>query len=448
MKTSTAVLLRLLNGIWIDRMIYRLKPLEEYFTRSKIKTLFNYLFIAYTFIFTIDASKVDGILVLLILFFVINFNYKEAVTLIQESWLLKAILLLSLLILLSYFWSTSHSIIAAHHRYSDIFYYYYRYIIFFLLPIIMIITNLKKTFIPIVINSFMFAMFTNEIISYGIFFELWTTPYGIPSNPLPFFSNHIVYSAFLGFTILLSVYKFSHIKNNYMRIIYLLFITTMSINLFLSSGRTGQFSLFITSIILTFIYFRKSIKTMLLSIAVLFIAFILAYSTINTFHQRIAEAKHNITNVLNDENQDTSLGTRIMAFDTIPYLINKDNILFGVGMGDKPYYVSSTLQKEYPYRLVNFDLYGYLHNSHLEMLVSNGLVGLFLYLAIFYFTFTSKIKDNFIKYISYTLSIYFLCFGMSADIFFWKEIMSLFALFLGLIILQIHEEKKLLNNEN
>lgn len=422
---------------------------KDYFTKQKIKTYFNYLFTIYIFVLTIDASKIDGILAILVLFFIINFEYKKISTIVKENRLLQAILMLSFLILISYLWSTDNSQLRSHKHYSDIFYYYYRYTLFFLLPIIMIVTNLKKEFIPVVINSFIFAMFANEIVSYGVFFGLWSPPYGYGSvsDPLPFISNHMIYSTLLGFTILLSLYKFSHIKNIYMRIIYFIFTTTMSINLFLSSGRTGQFSLFVTIFVISVIYFRKKIKLMLISLSTLVIIFVVAFFTITTFHHRVIQAKNDVMHIINHKKMDTSFGTRIMAFDTIPYLVNKDNIIFGVGIGDKPYYVSSTLKKEYPYRLYNFDKFGYLHNSHIEILISNGLVGLLLYLAIFYFTFTIKIKDNFIKYISYALPIYYFCYGLTGDIFGFKEIMLLFGLFLGLIILQYHLETNQLESK-
>ncbi|WP_345979936.1 O-antigen ligase family protein [Sulfurimonas sp. HSL3-2] len=355
--------------------------------------------------------------------------------------------MLTLLILLSYTWSTSQSTIPTHFYYSDMAGYFYRYSMFFLFPMIIIFTKLKKEFIPMVIGSFILAMIVNELISYGVFFGLWTTLRGTPENPIPFHKNHITYSAYLAFTILLSLYKFIHIQNKYKKLFLLLFLTTMSINLFMSAGRTGQFSLFITAIFLSFIYI-KNIKTLLMTFITLVTVFILAFSVMPTFKHRITQAEQSIKNILENKNKDTSLGTRIMAFDTIPYLVNKDNLLFGVGMGDKPYYVSTTLKKDYPYRLVNFDKHGFLHNSHIEILISNGIIGLLLYCSIFYFLFTINVKDKLIKYISYTLGISFLCFGMVADIFFFRAIMSLFSLFLGIIILQKYEEQKLIKNEN
>ncbi len=410
--------------------------------RTKINFFFSYLIVLYAFVMPISVSKTEDLMSILIPLWIISFEYKKLLTFIKESRLFQTIILLTLLILLSYLWSTDVTAKPTHYYYQDMYDYFYRYTVFFLFPIIMILTKLKKEFIPLVISSFIFAMFINEIISYGIFFEFWTTPNGNMYNPVPFHKNHITYSAFLGFTVLLSIFKFSHIRNNYIKLFYLLFIITMSINLFMSAGRTGQFSLFITSLILILIYFKKNIKLIIFPFSILMIVFFIAFNTMSTFNTRVNLAEQSAKNIIENKNFDTSFGTRIMAFDTIPYLISANNILLGVGMGDKPSYISSTLKKEYPHRLNNFDIHGFLHNSHLEMLVSNGLVGIFLYFSIFYFLFTTRIKDTFIRYISYTLGIYILCFGMVADIFFFRAIMSLFGLFLAIIILQNKSEKQ------
>lgn len=343
--------------------------------------------------------------------------------------------------MLSYLWSSYNpDSISTHQLYSKFSIYYNNYLKYFLFPIILIVTKLKKEFIPWLISSFIFGMFINEIISYGIFFELWSTERGTPENPVPFHINHITYSTFIGFTILLSIYKLVHIKNNYAKLFYLIFLTTMTINLFMSVGRTGQFALFITSMILIVIYFNKNIKVIVFSSFILLLTFFLGFSYMTTFNKRVLQAKQSIENIIDGKNVDTSLGTRIMAFHTIPYLVNRDNILIGVGIGDKASYVSSTLSAKYPYRLINFDKHGFLHNSHIEMLISNGLIGLFLYFSIFFFLFKLKIRDKFIQYIAYSISLYILCYGMVADIFFFHEVMSLFSLFLGIILTQIQIE--------
>jgi O-antigen ligase len=208
----------------------------------------------------------------------------------------------------------------------------------------------------------------------------------------------------------------------------------------MSAGRTGQFSLFITAFILIFIYFKQDVKAIFFSVVVLCLSIIIAYNTLDTFNSRINRGIIDIEQMIYHQKMDSSLGTRIASFDTIPYLMNKDNILYGVGMGDKPTYVSQTVKSTYPYRLYNFDEHGMLHNSYVEILVSNGLVGLFFYLALFYYLLFVRIKDQLVQYIARSISLYFLCYGMVADIFIFRQPMLLFSLFIAIVIIQQQSE--------
>jgi O-antigen ligase len=173
----------------------------------------------------------------------------------------------------------------------------------------------------------------------------------------------------------------------------------------------------------------------------LVILFITAYATVHTFHKRVNIAIHDTKSALNATNLDTSFGTRIAAFKALPYLIEKKNLLFGVGIGDKPTFVKEKLQKNFPYKILAFNKYGYLHNSHLEIFISLGVVGLILYFLIFYFTFTMKIEDKMMQYIAHTIPIYFLFIGLTTDLFYFYHISVLFAAFLGIVVAQSYQEQ-------
>ena len=81
-----------------------------------------------------------------------------------------------------------------------------------LLPLIVIASSIKKEFIPKILGAYLLGMFISEILSYGIFFELWTTRHGDPSDPTPFM-NHLDYSTFLTFTSLLLFNRFFNYMN-------------------------------------------------------------------------------------------------------------------------------------------------------------------------------------------------------------------------------------------
>jgi len=123
----------------------------------------------------------------------------------------------------------------------DIKYWYY-------VPIILIATTLKKEYIPKTISAFLLGMMISEILSYGIFFELWTWKHGNPSDPTPFM-NHLQYSMFLTFTSLLLLNRVFFETQIKWKIFYFLYFLTVTSNLFLNGGRTGQIA-FILSIFL------------------------------------------------------------------------------------------------------------------------------------------------------------------------------------------------------
>lgn len=419
----------------------RLKMIFAFNNKKEQITLFiNYLLVLFVFYFPIASMYTienlnfmdyfTNIFILLALF--IGLTLKKVKFLFNNK-LFLSIIAIGMLLVISFMWSEPHS--GFIYENSE---YYKKFLkSYFLLPFLIIVFALKKEFIPILINAFLVSMFVNEIISYGIYFEFWDTWAGSPSNPVPYHLNHITYSTYVGFSILLSLYKLLSISNRYLQSFYAVFFVTMSINLFMSAGRTGQMSLLITSVLLIFIYFKRDIKKLIKVILTLFLIFIIMYNTVNTFNERIHQMITNITTIFENQEYDTSFGTRIMAFTTIPYLMNTDNIIIGVGIGDKPSYISSILNENYPYRLNSFDIHGYLHNSHIEMLVSNGIIGFFIYMLIFYFLIKLQIKDKFIKYLSYVISFYFFCYGLSADIFFFHHVTLLFSCMLAIVVSQV-----------
>ena len=353
--------------------------------------------------------------------------------------LFSTIILFSSFLLLSFIWSNEHPLCF----YGNSKHYIHIFLYFFIFPFLIFSLVSKKIDISILITSFLFAMFINELISYSVHFGLWTTEFGTKFDPIPLHMHHITYSTYAGLAVLLSVYRFIYIELFYKKTIYLIFLTSLTINLFLSAGRTGQFSLFLTSIILILIYFKGSIKKILLMFFTLLILFFTAYITLDTFHKRVNRAIYDTTSALNATNLDTSFGTRIAAFKALPYLLEKENFLFGVGVGDKPTYVKEKLEKDFPYQILAFNKYGYLHNSHIEIFISLGFFGLLLYFLIFYFTFTIKIEDKMIKYIAHTIAIYFIFIGLTTDLFYFYHITVLFASFLGIVVAQnYHESKK------
>lgn len=120
-----------------------------------------------------------------------------------------------LLIIIFFLWITFTVIITSTINY----YNYDTFIKYFLLPILIIVTTIKKEHIKYIVSAFLLGMFINEIISYGIYFEVIQSKFfgfnivGSKSNPVPFLTSHIEYTQFLSLAIVISVFTFFNTKN-------------------------------------------------------------------------------------------------------------------------------------------------------------------------------------------------------------------------------------------
>jgi len=409
--------------------------------RDKLNLLLNYLIIVYAFVIPFQYTLSKELVKIMLIIWILTFDYKNLLYILKTNRLFQLILVFVFLLFLSYLWSGHYP----NTVYGDFNLFYKSFTTFFLFPLIIIISKLDEKYLKYVIYSFIISMIINSFISFGIYFEFWDTISGTVRNPIPFQISHISYSVYLALASLITFYKIKDPNKNYIRLLWLAIFIVLFIDLFLTRGRTGQFSFILTFIIIVFIYYKKHVyKLMFFLIAGISVLFIL-YNSLTTFNSRVNYFINDTKNILNQKKYSTSFGTRLMSFSTIPYLVNSTNILFGEGLGDRESYIKTTLkEKKYPYQIVAFKDFGRLHNMYLEILISNGIVGLCLFLTILLITLFIKFKDEFFKYLSYCISILFFFVGLTGDIFFFYELSLLFALSLGLIIVKNNNENQVM----
>jgi len=215
----------------------------------------------------------------------------------------------------------------------------------------------------------------------------------------------------------------------------------------MSAGRTGQYSLFLTVPILLLIYFRKYFKIMLMSFLVFLLVFFVAYSIGNTFKTRTNQFISDIQNVIKKNAFSSSFGTRLAAYYILPLIIKESNFFVGVGIGDKQDVVKNISKHKLKHNVPIYKNHGAIHNLYIEIFLSNGIIGLFLMLLMLYYLLFCEIKDRQINFIKYSFMLLFLFSAFVGDNFHLKEIMFLFALFSGIIIVQ-HEYEQQSSQEN
>ncbi len=398
--------------------------------RSDIEKYLNYLMIAYAFVLPLSRAGMIAIAGLLLIFALFDQALKEKLALIKKDYVSLAIFGFIIFNTLSLVWVSSENLLDAI-RYVSKYWYF--------LPIFIFFTSLRRENLYRVISAFILGMFVSEIISYGIFFEIWQFKHGTPDNPSPFM-HHIEYSIFLAFTALLLLNRIFNEGEWKFKLFYSVFFVTILGNLFLTNGRTGQIAFMIGLIVLGFMSFKNKFKAFLVSIVLLSTIVGTAYTFSNTFHQRVAIGKEDIVKVIENKNYCSSWGARL-GFWVIASDIFVENPILGVGIKDNMTEFHRLVEQKYP----EMDCITYLphfHNQYLQIVTATGLVGLFIFLFMIYQIF--KIKLTVKRY--YNIKMIFLSlflFGFVSEPLLHAQFsMLFFSLIIGLLLAQSRFENE------
>ncbi|MDX4062481.1 O-antigen ligase family protein [Aliarcobacter skirrowii] len=357
-------------------------------------------------------------------------NYKNIYKNIRESRLFVIILILTFWIFLTCLF-TNFS--------TNAFEIFLKY---FLMPIIVISTTVKEENIKYIIMSFLFGMFANELISYGIYFEFIKDSFlgfnltGNKNNPVPFMASHMEYTLFLSLSIIVSIFSIFSVKNIVFKLILSFFTITMVINLFLTTGRTGQFTLLGTACILLIIYFRHNYKIILSGLILIVFVFLTAYFFSENTNTRLNQGYNDIVKVIQDKNYNTSLGVRLSSYILIPKIIEDKNfnIIYGTGYCKVNQVIHQIHLKEFGENSIFRVQEGHLHNSYITIFAGTGIIGLILLLSIWYEIFKVKIKNIYFNYIRYSFLFVVFLGGFTENMFRQKEVMMMSAIFISMII--------------
>jgi len=284
-------------------------------------------------------------------------------------------------------------------------------------------------------------MFVSEIISYGVFFKLWCFGHASVENPSPFM-HHIEYSVFLAFTGLILLGRIFTEKNIKYKLLYIFFFTTVSGNLFLTAGRTGQLSFVVGLFVLALISFQNKLKAFTISVILSTLIVSVAFNMSTTFHDRIIMGKNNLVNVVENASYCTSLGGRVGA-----WIISKDMILenpiLGVGIIDNMKDFHSIIDEKYPEMKCMHQSFMHVHNQFFEVATQMGLLGLIIFIAIFYMVVKLPIYEKQYKNIKYVY-VTILMFSFVPEVLFHRQFsMALFALIIGLLLAQYRIENEI-----
>ncbi len=341
----------------------------------------NYVALAYAFVLPLSRAGITFFTGLLILLWLIDGKLVSKVKMLLKSKIVLSLFFFIVFNFISILWTDDVMATLIYMR---------RY--WYLLPMLVLFTSVKKEYVSKILSAFILGMFISEIIAYGIFFELWEFNCCSPQNPSPFM-HHIEYSIFLAFTALVLLNRIFNEGSIKYKLVYSFFFITMSGNLFLTAGRTGQFAFILGLFVLALVSFKNKFKALSISVVLAIVILGIAFNVSQTFHDRVLTGKENISSVINNSDYCTSWGGRVGA-----WIISKDIIsqspLIGVGLVDNMKEFHSLIDTKYPEMKCMHINFMHVHNQYLQIFTQLGIIGLIIFLSVFYFIFKLPIQKS------------------------------------------------------
>ena len=332
---------------------------------------YHYLLIVLAFLMPLTVSGANIIIVIICVIWLLSGSYRAKFNQIMSSKLIITSLLFYCLHVVGMLWT--EDIQWGLHILHKMWYF------LLLLPILFNIVQRK--YIRYYVISFLLAIALTEIVSYLVWFEI-VAPFknATVQNPTPFMS-HISYNPILAFAIYLVAHEvfFNKKLSNLMFSIYVFFVISMTINMFITGGRAGHVAFFVMLVILIFqVLDRQRIKSMCVILLVIPGIFIASYQTSGLFKERVDLGVKEISEY--SEKNWTSVGIRI-NFAVNSWQVIKKNPLIGIGTGDFPNEYKKNNQINSPWLPNTTNP----HNMYILVLTQIGLLGLVSMLAIFYY---------------------------------------------------------------
>lgn len=409
------------------------------FLRADRDTLANHSLVLIAFFLTISGKTVGYLYSFLLILFLLKNNKPNIIQLIKNN----SVVLAIVLYVIMYFCWTIIS-----NDFNSAFDYAKKTM--FLLYIIVIITFLKQEFIPRILTAFILGVFVSEIFSYSLAFEWIKAPFlgsqafASVNNPSPFM-YHIHYSFILAFTAYLLLETIKRSTSLYSRVFAIIFICTITINLVLNIGRTG-YILYIVGVILFIIlnYKKQSYKIIPLALVGLIIVFTLAYQFSYTYQKRVDLTFNSLEKMITHNQYQSSLGLRVEKNKLVKELA-QEKPFFGYGTGQHIKVVYNAAKEKTLWYVSTIKKHGNLDSEYLDIIMQFGLIGLLIFLNIFYQTLTYKQGNWSLKKIQLVVIIFYILFSFVNVGIIHHKLSEFFLFFISITLIQVTDQKKYLD---
>jgi len=392
--------------------------------KEKINFSLTYHYAILLFAFTLPLSRavISFFIIFFPLLWVIEGNLQAKFSLIKQNKALLTLLIFCVITLISVLWSEDKHDAMRHIR-----------MLFYMFSLFVLSTSLNHKYILTYISTFLAGMFISELFAYSIFFDIWHINGKPSSYPSPFMM-HIDYSVFLAITSLILLNRLMS-KHYTMKekLFFGFFFLTVTGNLFISIGRTGQVAYIAGILVMSVLHFKLSFKSFLISFLLLVSIFTAAYNISPIFHKRVANAQSDIQKMIHG-NLNSSWGIRVTYWIVTANIIKEHP--FGVGIGSNRIAIKHELERK-PYKYLAPSVKDFLpqhhpHNEYLLILLESGVIGLIAFFTFIYYFFKLNIKDSEIKELSIIFMTVYLVSCLAEPLLIKQFTAALFVFFISM----------------
>jgi O-antigen ligase len=389
---------------------------------NRISELKNFFFILLAVSIPTSVALTNIIIGIFTFLWIIEGGFVEKFKIIKSSkWILSLIALVIL-----YFFGLSYG-----EYHSDDHYVIKRVLLLlFFIPIIT--SNFNQSTIRYSAHIFLFINLIAAIFAISINHN-FISPLFEHKTSISAFILYNYHNILLSFSSLLSFIFFTKSKSKY-AFLYLISIVVFSISIFTEAGRAGQLTFNVFFLLFTLYFLSKRKVYSIVIISYLIVLNFISYNKSHIYKHRVKNLTHIVQNdgeLKNPKNQ--KIDNRYLFVKTSIDLIPK-KIFFGYGTGS---FSSNFLNNndnvlEYP----NFE-HKTPHNNYLYVLFELGLLGLILFISIFYFQIKELRNKNLINNEKILLPL-FMIFLMLFDSYMFIFSITLFYIFMYKIFTQLN----------
>ena len=341
-----------------------------------ISNLQSLTFVLLALAIPLSVAVTNILIVFFVVLWIFEGDFKRKFNKLKNTKWLLSILILALLYLLG---------LVSGEFHSDYTYVLKRVLLLlFFIPVIT--TSLSDSTYKTSIFLFLIANLISAITALLIYFEIISPLYS--DNSITAFLKYNYHNILLSFSALFSFLLFAKSKNKY-SFVFLLLILIYTLSIFTEAGRAGQLTFNFFFFLFAIFYFKKKIKYSLLIISFLICVNLLSYSKSPIFKHRVDHLTHVVINDGERKNPKTKE-------KDIRYLFVKHGLeliykkpIFGYGTGS-----FSDVFKKHTQTSYDLKKHKTPHNNYLYVLFELGLIGLLVFLSIFFFQIKELYKNN------------------------------------------------------